>query len=85
MDSVPKEGGISNASAVGVLVSGSGSGEVPPSLDPTKEYENLKWDHTPRLCGRPIKDPLLHVCEICSLPVLIYGRMVRSLSLLCMY
>lgn len=46
----------------------------------TKRSQNsgleLKWDHRPNLIGRAMKDPLLHLCEICSLPVLIYGRMV---------
>ena len=38
--------------------------------------QELKWDHRLNLIGRAMKDPLLHLCEICSLPVLIYGRMV---------
>ena len=42
------------------------------------DYSDLKWDHPVNLCGRPIRDPLLHLCEKCSLPVLIYGRMVRE-------
>jgi hypothetical protein len=42
------------------------------------DYSGLKWDHPVNLCGRPIKDPLLHLCENCSLPVLIYGRMVSG-------
>ena len=51
--------------------------------------QELKWDHRPNLIGRAMKDPLLHLCEICSLPVLIYGRMVsvmfdgRMVSVLC--
>ena len=49
----------------------------------TKQSQNsrqeLKWDHKLNLIGRPVKDPLLHICEICSLPVLIYGRMVSVL------
>ena len=39
--------------------------------------DELKWDHKVNLIGRPVKDPLLHICETCSLPILIYGRMVR--------
>ena len=38
--------------------------------------EELKWDHKLNLIGRAVKDPLLHICEVCSLPILIYGRMV---------
>ena len=36
----------------------------------------LRWDQKPNLLGRPVQDPLMHLCEACSLPVLIYGRMV---------
>ena len=32
------------------------------------------------LLGRPVQDPLMHVCEVCLLPVLIYGRMVGGLT-----
>lgn len=28
------------------------------------------------LLGRAVQDPLVHLCEVCLLPVLIYGRMV---------
>ena len=42
------------------------------------DYSEYKWDHRLHLIGRPVKDPLLHLCEQCSLPVLIYGRMVRA-------
>ena len=42
----------------------------------SKVSDNLKWDHSIRILGRPVKDPLLHICEVCSLPILIYGRMV---------
>lgn len=48
-----------------------------------KNYKEYKWDHRVHLCGRPIKDPLLHLCESCSLPVLIYGRMVNILLFVC--
>ena len=45
-------------------------------VEGNQDYSVFKWDHPVNLCGRPVKDPLLHLCEICSLPVLIYGRMV---------
>ena len=32
------------------------------------------------LLGRPVQDPLMHICEVCLLPVLIYGRMVGGLT-----
>lgn len=30
------------------------------------------------LLGRAVQDPLVHLCEVCFLPVLIYGRMVSN-------
>ncbi len=44
-----------------------------------KVSESFKWNHSVRLIGRPVKDPLMHICETCSLPILIYGRMVQLL------
>ena len=38
--------------------------------------EDLQWDQKIHLVGRCLKDPTMHICEICSLPILIYGRMV---------
>ena len=40
--------------------------------------EDLQWDQKIHLVGRCVKDPAMHICESCSLPVLIYGRMVSS-------
>lgn len=38
--------------------------------------EDLQWDQKIHVVGRCVKDPSMHICEICSLPILIYGRMV---------
>jgi hypothetical protein len=35
------------------------------------------------LLGRAVQDPLMHICEICCLPVLIYGRMKRCRHAFC--
>ncbi len=51
------------------------AGDRADAVEP-RDYSQLKWDHAIHLCGRGIKDPLLHLCEVCSLPILIYGRMV---------
>ncbi len=40
----------------------------------------LRWEFKVNLIGRAVQDPLLHICEICSLPVLIYGRMVSHVT-----
>lgn len=44
--------------------------------------KELRWDQRLNLIGRPVINPLLHICEVCDLPVLIYGRMVRAIYLL---
>ncbi len=54
---------------------GSGEGESEEE-NMEMNYSMYKWDHSVNLIGRPVKDPLLHLCEQCTLPVLIYGRMV---------
>ena len=46
-----------------------------------RSVQELKWDHRVNFVGRAVQDPLLHICEICSLPVLIYGRMVSGEAL----
>lgn len=42
------------------------------------EGKELSWDHTLNLIGRAIHRPLIHICEVCDKPILIYGRMVRE-------
>lgn len=37
---------------------------------------SLRWEQKVNLLGRAVQDPLVHICEVCCLPVLIYGRMV---------
>ena len=52
--------------------------KVASPLPTTPPSDGLKYDHHLSLIGRAMKDPLMHLCEICTLPVLIYGRMVRG-------
>lgn len=35
----------------------------------------LKWDHQIVPIGQKVQDPLLHLCEKCALPILVYGRL----------
>ena len=42
------------------------------------EDKDLAWDHRLNLVGRAIHRPLIHICEVCDKPILIYGRMVRE-------
>ena len=46
------------------------------SSSSVRSVQELKWDYRVNFVGRAVQDPLLHICEICSLPILIYGRMV---------
>lgn len=41
-----------------------------------KAWETLQWNQPLNLIGRGMPDPLIHICEQCDLPILIYGRMV---------
>lgn len=45
--------------------------------------EDLQWDQKIHLVGRCVKDPAMHICESCSLPVLIYGRMKHCRHAFC--
>ncbi|CAH3166299.1 unnamed protein product [Porites evermanni] len=36
----------------------------------------LKWDHQILPIRQKVQDPLLHLYEKCSLPILVYGRLV---------
>ncbi|XP_073229663.1 uncharacterized protein [Porites lutea] len=38
----------------------------------------LKWDHQILPIGQKVQDPLLHLCEKCSLPIPVYGRLCYS-------
>ncbi|KAL5479182.1 hypothetical protein EMCRGX_G022673 [Ephydatia muelleri] len=54
-----------------------------PPLPTTPPSDGLKYDQHVNLIGRPTKDPLLHLCEICTLPILIYGRMKKCRHAFC--
>jgi E3 ubiquitin-protein ligase Hakai len=45
-------------------------------LEPQHRNKKLLWDHKVALIGERVVDPLIHCCERCALPILIYGRMV---------
>ncbi|CAI8006744.1 E3 ubiquitin-protein ligase Hakai [Geodia barretti] len=58
------------------------SGKVPPE-SALETGGSLRWDQKMNLLGRAVQDPLMHICEICCLPVLIYGRMKRCRHAFC--
>ncbi|CAB4035754.1 E3 ubiquitin- ligase Hakai-like [Paramuricea clavata] len=41
----------------------------------TKPVNELLWNQPLLLIGQKVQDPLLHQCETCALPILLYGRM----------
>ncbi|XP_028407994.1 E3 ubiquitin-protein ligase Hakai-like [Dendronephthya gigantea] len=41
----------------------------------TKSGNELLWNQQLLLIGQKVQDPLLHQCETCALPILLYGRM----------
>ena len=46
--------------------------------EPQHKNKKLRWDHKVHLIGEKVLDPLIHCCENCALPILIYGRMVSQ-------
>ncbi|XP_060570257.1 E3 ubiquitin-protein ligase Hakai-like isoform X1 [Ruditapes philippinarum] len=51
--------------------------------EPLHHNKKLRWDHKVNLLGEKVVDPLIHCCEICSLPILIYGRMIQCKHVFC--
>lgn len=51
--------------------------------EPLHRSHKLKWDHKVNLIGEKVVDPLVHNCEKCSLPILIYGRMLPCKHIFC--
>ena len=41
------------------------------------------WDFQINLIGKKAKDPMIHVCEVCSRPILSYGRMIPCKHVFC--
>jgi hypothetical protein len=54
------------------------------STEPLHRSQKLKWDHKVNLIGEKIVDPLIHSCEKCALPILIYGRMIPCKHVFCL-
>lgn len=43
---------------------------------PPEPMLRLRWDHRVNLIGEKVLNPMIHCCDKCSKPILIYGRMV---------
>lgn len=46
---------------------------------PPEPMLRLRWDHRVNLIGEKVLNPMIHCCDKCLKPILIYGRMVRNL------
>lgn len=45
---------------------------------PPEAMLRLRWGHPVNLLGEKVLNPMIHCCDQCLHPVLIYGRMVRN-------
>ena len=43
---------------------------------PPEPMLRLNWDHKTHLIGEKVINPMIHCCDKCEAPILIYGRMV---------
>lgn len=43
---------------------------------PPEPMLRLNWDHKVNLIGEKVLNPMIHCCDTCLKPILIYGRMV---------
>eukprot|EP00117_Sycon_ciliatum_P045471 scpid98282/ scgid32682/ E3 ubiquitin-protein ligase Hakai; Casitas B-lineage lymphoma-transforming sequence-like protein 1; E-cadherin binding protein E7; c-Cbl-like protein 1 len=48
------------------------------------DNQDLIWEHKVLLIGDKIEQPNLHICEHCSLPILVYGRLKRCKHSFCL-
>ncbi|XP_033746046.1 E3 ubiquitin-protein ligase Hakai-like [Pecten maximus] len=54
-----------------------------PAREPVHQNQPLQWNHKVNLIGEKVVDPLVHCCEKCLLPILIYGRMIPCKHVFC--
>jgi E3 ubiquitin-protein ligase Hakai len=48
---------------------------------PPEPMLRLNWDHRVNLMGDKVLNPMIHCCDRCMKPILIYGRMVSVIFL----
>ncbi|KAH9512615.1 hypothetical protein Btru_038959 [Bulinus truncatus] len=53
------------------------------SLAPLHQNQPLQWDYEVDLIGEKIYDKMIHLCETCELPILVYGRMLPCKHIFC--
>ena len=45
---------------------------------------SLDWDHKVNLVGKKVLNPMIHSCDKCLKPILIYGRMIPCKHVFCL-
>lgn len=54
------------------------------SRGPPEPMLRLNWDHRVNLVGEKVLNPMIHVCDQCNKPILIYGRMIPCKHVFCL-
>jgi len=49
-----------------------------------REDEELDWSHKVLFVGEKVQNPMIHICEKCSLPILVYGRVSPCKHVFCL-
>uniref|UniRef100_A0A0K2UNF3 E3 ubiquitin-protein ligase Hakai n=1 Tax=Lepeophtheirus salmonis TaxID=72036 RepID=A0A0K2UNF3_LEPSM len=51
---------------------------------PCQSMTMLQWDHGVNLIGKKVVNPMIHCCDKCLKPILIYGRMIPCKHVFCL-
>ncbi|BET01576.1 RING [Nesidiocoris tenuis] len=51
---------------------------------PPEPMLRLRWDHKVSLIGEKVLNPMIHCCDKCLKPILIYGRMIPCKHVFCL-
>eukprot|EP00794_Sanderia_malayensis_P006258 gene6258-6977_t len=55
-----------------------------PELFPKNNGKEVDWNHKIMAVGEKVQDPLIHICENCTLPILVYGRLSACKHVFCL-
>lgn len=55
------------------------------SRGPPEPMLRLKWNHKVSLMGEKVLNPMIHCCDQCEKPILIYGRMIPCKHVFCLH
>ncbi|XP_063703781.1 E3 ubiquitin-protein ligase Hakai [Culicoides brevitarsis] len=54
------------------------------SRGPPEPMLHLEWNHKVNLIGEKVINPMIHCCDQCEKPILIYGRMIPCKHVFCL-